>query len=58
MALYIGKGQKVKIAAGKGSCRVKYTYAKSNTDNIKLMSQDNYLLTDLNGLYLTAKEDK
>ena len=58
MALYIGKGQKVKIATEKGSCRVKYVYIKPNTDNIKLISQDDYLLTDLNGLYLTAKEDK
>lgn len=58
MALYVGKGQKVKIATSKGSCRVKYAYTKPNVNNTPLMSKDGYLLTDLNGLYLTPKEDK
>lgn len=58
MALYIGKGEKVKITTGNGVFNVKCVYIKPNVNNIKLMSKDNYLLTDLNGLYLTAKEDK
>lgn len=58
MALYVGRGQKVRIATSKGSCRVKYAYTKPSINNAKLMSQDGYLLTDLNGLYLTPKEDK
>jgi hypothetical protein len=58
MALYLGRGQKVKIATNKGPCRVKYAYTKPSTNNALLMSKDGYLLTDLNGLYLIPKEDK
>ena len=58
MALYLGRGQKVKIATSEGPYRVIYAYTKPSTNNTKLMSKDGYLLTDLNGLYLTPKEDK
>lgn len=58
MALYVGKGQKVKIATSEGVYKIRYAYTKPSTNNAPLISKDGYLLTDLNGLYLIPKEDK
>ena len=58
MALYLGSGNKLKIVIND----IKYClnlYSKDPiTNGIRLISSDNYVLKDSNGLYLTTKEDK
>lgn len=57
MALYLGNS-KVKINLdGVGYC-LNLISAKPNVDNVGLLSLDNYVLKDLNGLLLIPKEDK
>ena len=59
MNLYIG-GSKVKIIINDKSFRL-MTITTSSTptiNDVRLMSSDNYILQDSNGLYLFAKEDK
>ena len=55
MAVYLGSN-KVKIILNKDACRLNVPVTPSNTDSIKLLSADNYILTDFNGLYLIPKE--
>ena len=61
MGIYLGKSNKLKISASKtGILRVHVPgVPQSPTVNgVMLKSSDNYILKDINGLYLTAKEDK
>lgn len=57
MALYLGSSEKLQINIE----NIRYClnlYAKSPIINgVMLLSSDNYILKDSNGVYLTAKED-
>lgn len=60
MALYLGKN-KVRINLNSTLCNI-YISAiteQPSTEGIILLSADNYILQDLNGLFITAeKEDE
>ena len=58
MALYLGSSDKLKINLdGVAYCLNLYSTTPI-TNGIRLLSLENYILKDSNGLYLTAKEDK
>ena len=61
MALYLGNSTKLKINSSKnGILRLNIPIVSSSpiVNGVMLKSFDNYILKDLNGLYLTIKEDK
>lgn len=58
MAIYLGSGQKVKLNFGNSVCSLIIPSATPVLNEVKLLSSDNYILKDSNGIYLTAKEDK
>lgn len=58
MALYFGSSSKQKIILNNSQVRLNIpTSSSPASGGIVLMSLDNYMLKDSNGLYLTAKED-
>lgn len=57
MTLYLGR-DKVKINLNGVVYCLNLFSDSAITNGIKLLSYDNYILKDLNGLYLTSKEDK
>ena len=57
MALYIGD-QKCKLVLGGKVCNViVYTPNAVIINGIKLLSSDDFILKDINGLYLTTKKE-
>ena len=56
MALYIGSSEKLKITSKNGKCCLRVITSTPITNNSKLLSSDNYILKDSNGLYLTVKD--
>lgn len=58
MALYLGSSEKLKIALSGTTFRFHLPIEILITEAIKLMSFDNYILKDVNGLYLIPKEDE
>lgn len=56
MALYLGNNGKVKINIKNSTVRLNIFSTIPITNGIKLLSSDNYILKDSNGLYLTVKE--
>lgn len=58
MALYLGSGDKQKVVLnGAVYCLNLFTKV-AITNGIRLLSSDNYILKDSNGLYLTVKESE
>ncbi len=57
MALYLGNNKRKVNLNGVVYCLNLYLSAPT-TNGIRLLSSENYILKDSNGLYLTAKEDK
>lgn len=57
MALYLGSS-KQKISVGASSCNANFYSTAAIVNGIALLSSDNYMLKDKNGLYLTAKESE
>lgn len=57
MALYLG-GEKVTLILDNAKCQLNLYSEKPITNGIILLSADGYMLKDLNGLYVTAKEDE
>lgn len=57
MALYLGS-EKVKINLNGVVYCLNLFSTTPITNGIRLLSSDNYILKDLNELYLTTKEDK
>ena len=58
MAFYIGSN-KYKINVGSSLCYSNfYSTIVSMITGVALLSYDNYILKDKNGLYLTAKESE
>lgn len=60
MAIYLGNSGKLKLNINHTICRLIIPPSSSfpNINDVLLMSFDNYILKDSNGVYLTAKEDK
>ena len=56
MALYLGSGVKLKINLGNITYCLNVFSALSVIEDIILSSSDNYILQDLNGLFLIPKE--
>lgn len=58
MALYLGSSDKQKVVLnGAAYCLNLFTQV-AITNGIRLLSSDNYILKDSNGLYLTVKESE
>ena len=58
MALYIGKSDKQKVILDGVVYRFNLFTETPITNFIRLLSSDNCILKDLNGLYLTVEEDE
>ena len=58
MALHLGGSEKLKISLSDVVCRLNLFSEVPITNNTRLLSCDNYILQDSNGLYLTVKEDE
>jgi hypothetical protein len=56
MALYLNDGKKLKIALNGNSYILNICTTASIVDFVKLLSSDNFILKDVNDLYLTAKK--
>lgn len=56
MALYLGN-EKVKVNLDQHTLHFNI-YSPLMVDGIVLLSTDNYILKDVNGVYLTTKEDE
>ncbi len=57
MALYLGNGEKLKININNIKYSLKILTETPVFDGVRLLSSDNYVLKDSNGLHLTVKED-
>lgn len=57
MALYLGSGEKVLISTSSGVYCLNIYSSQPIVNGSLLMSLDNYILKDSNGLYLTVKEN-
>lgn len=58
MAIYIG-GQKYKLICDGDVCEMQTYSPIPITNNIRLLSSENYILKDMNNVYLTVvKEDE
>lgn len=57
MALYLGRYKK-KLYMGSVPYCLNLFSEIPITNGVRLLSSEGYILKDLNGLYLTAKEDK
>lgn len=58
MALYLGSSEKLKININGVAYILNLISKTPITSGIKLLSSENYILKDSNGLYLTAKENE
>ena len=57
MALYFGSN-KQKLSSNDSLFRMNFYTTTTVVNGIALLSSDNYMLKDKNGLYLTAKESE
>ena len=58
MALYLGNSEKVKIYINNILYSMKLFSETPIFEGAKLLSSENYILKDSNGIYLTVKEDE
>ena len=58
MALYLGNSEKLKINIDNIVYYLNLFSKTPITNGVRLLSSDNFILKDANGLYLTTKEDK
>lgn len=58
MSLYLGNDGKRKVILNGVIYNFKVFYTKHIANEIRLLSSDNYILKDSNGIYLTAKESE
>lgn len=56
MGLYLGNSEKLKINSSNGICNLIISSSSPFVNGVLLLSSDNFILKDLNGTYLTAKE--
>ena len=61
MGLYLGNSEKLQIVTTinsiSGVCNLFIPSVNPITNGMKLISSDNFILKDSNGIYLTTKED-
>lgn len=58
MAVYVGNSEKLKITLGDLACYINFFSSIPITNGIRLLSSEDYVLKDSNGLYLTTKESE
>lgn len=58
MALYLGSSEELKICLNSVEYCLNLYSTTPITNGIRLLSSEDYILKDSNGLYLTAKEDE
>lgn len=58
MALYLGSGDKIKIFLNGSQCRLNLLSTPLIITGTKLLTSDNYILKDSNGVYLIPKESE
>lgn len=58
MALYLGNSEKLKVVLNGNKYFLNLLSEVLITNGVRLLSLDNYILKDSNGIYLTSKEDK
>lgn len=58
MALYLGNSEKLKINIDNIVYCLNLFSKTPITNGVRLLSSDNFIIKDANGLYLTIKEDK
>lgn len=58
MAIYLGNSGALKIVTSQGICRLIIPSSSPIVNGVMLLSFDNYILKDSNGVYLTAKEEE
>jgi hypothetical protein len=58
MALYLGNNKKLKVRVNNSIYKLIVPVSSQIVDKVRLLSFDNYVLKDSNGVYLTAKEAK
>lgn len=56
MGLYLGSSKKQKISINGTKCHFNIISLEPTNNNVGLISSDNYILMDLNGLYIVPKE--
>lgn len=56
MALYLGESERLKIVINNVVYKLNLYTETPILNNIKLLSSDNLILLDANGVYLTVKE--
>lgn len=56
MSLYLGNSEKLEVNLNNIIYRFKLFSENPITNGIRLLSSDNYILKDSNGLYLTIKD--
>ena len=57
MALYLGNSEKLKIILDGKAYKINLYSEVPTTNGIKLLSSDGYILKDINGLFITSKEE-
>ena len=58
MALYLGNSEKLKIKINNITYNLNLFSKMPITNGIRLLSSNDCILKDCNGLYITSKEDK
>lgn len=58
MALYLGDSEKLKINLDYVLCKLNLYTTEIIINGIMLLSSDDFILKDTNGIYLTAKESE
>lgn len=56
MALYLG-GEKVRIRIDGAESKIEFYSENLITNGVLVLSADDYILQDVEGVYITAKED-
>jgi hypothetical protein len=56
MALYLGNSEKLKFNLSGAVYNLNLFSTTPITNGVRLLSSDNYILKDSNGIYLTTKE--
>lgn len=55
MALYLGSSEKLKVNLDGAICCLNLFSTTPITNGVRLITSDNYILKDSNGIYLTTK---
>lgn len=58
MAVYVGSSEKLKVSIGDIACYLNFFSIIPITNGVRLLSSEDYILKDSNGLYLTTKESE